>query len=396
MHCDVYTTYKPIERHISASMVRFIHSNDWQLGMAPYFLDADAQARFAKSRFDAIRRIGQLAESKNASFVVVAGDVFESNQLDPRTVARALEAMRSVPVPIYLLPGNHDPLDPVSVYHSKAFGDGKPDKVIVLSSTTPLEVAEGCEIVGVPWSSKRPLVDLVQAACKDLGEKSGVVRIVVAHGVVDVNSPDKANPALIGLEHAESFLRENRVHYIALGDHHSVLNVGDSGRIRYAGTPEPTDFGEQKPGYVLLVDVDESRCEVEEIPIAEWRFVAKHFDFSGDEDLVLLESFLDENPKKEETVLRLSFKGTVSLESRVRLDEILDRYRNLYATIQVREGGDELVTLPSDTDLERLNLTGWARVTLDNLRTMVSPPQVDQTAQNALTLMYRLARGGKE
>jgi DNA repair exonuclease SbcCD nuclease subunit len=266
---------------------------------------------------------------------------------------------------------------------------------MVLSSTTPLEVVEGCEIVGVPWSSKRPLVDLVHAACKDLNEKAGVIRIVVGHGVVDVNSPDKANPALICLEKAESFLRDNRVHYIALGDHHSVLSVGDSGRIWYAGTPEPTDFGEQEPGNVLLVDVDGSGCKVEEIPIAEWRFTAKHFDFAGDADLGLLESFLDENPRKEETVLRLSFKGTVSLEGRVLLDEILDRYRNLYAAIQVREDGDELVTLPSDTDLERLNVTGWARVTLDNLRAMASLPQADQTTRDALALMYRLARGGK-
>jgi DNA repair exonuclease SbcCD nuclease subunit len=304
--------------------------------------------------------------------------------------------MRSVTVPICLLPGNHDPLDPASVYHSKAFGDGKPAKVMVLSNTTPLEVVEGCEIVGAPWSSKRPLVDLVQAACKDLREKSGVVRIVVGHGVIDVNSPDKANPALISLERAEGFLRENRVHYIALGDHHSALSIGGSGRIWYAGTPEPTDFDEQKPGYVLLVDVDVGKCRVEEIPIGEWRFIAKHFDFAGDEDIALLESFLDENPKKEETVLRLSFKGTVSLEGRVRFDEILDRYGRLYATVQVRESSTELVTTPNDADLQKLSFTGWAQVTLDNLRAMASLPNADQTAQDALTLMYRLARGRKE
>ena len=74
-------------------MVRFIHTADLQLGMTRRFLDEDAQARYAQARIDALVSIGELAAREDARFVVVAGDVFETNRVRPRTVGRALEAM---------------------------------------------------------------------------------------------------------------------------------------------------------------------------------------------------------------------------------------------------------------------------------------------------------------
>jgi hypothetical protein len=38
----------------------------------------------------------------------VCGDSFESNQVDRKTVARTIEALKEVPVPVYLLPSIKD------------------------------------------------------------------------------------------------------------------------------------------------------------------------------------------------------------------------------------------------------------------------------------------------
>src|SRR5438093_863541 len=121
---------------MSNASVRFLHSSDWQLGMRRQFLDAGAQERYAQARFDAIRTIGRIADEEQAEFLVVSGDVFESNQVDRRTVARALEALATVPVPAYLLPGNHDPLDPASVFRSSVFLEKKPPHLHVLDDRT--------------------------------------------------------------------------------------------------------------------------------------------------------------------------------------------------------------------------------------------------------------------
>ena len=93
-------------------MTKFLHTADWQLGMTRHFLSDEAQARFTAARIEAISTIGALAVDEGCSFVVVCGDVFESNQVERQVVVRSLEAMKATPgVAFYLLPGNHDPLD---------------------------------------------------------------------------------------------------------------------------------------------------------------------------------------------------------------------------------------------------------------------------------------------
>ncbi len=140
---------------------RFLHTGDWQLGMTRHFLSEGVQERFTQSRFDAIRELGRIAKAENCQFMVVSGDIFESNLVDRKTVSRALEALKDVSVPIYLLPGNHDPLNAAAVFNSTTFLERKPDQVHVIEDTTPIPVEAGIEIVGIPWTSKRPLRDLV-------------------------------------------------------------------------------------------------------------------------------------------------------------------------------------------------------------------------------------------
>ncbi|MCZ6549750.1 MAG: hypothetical protein O6837_16775 [Deltaproteobacteria bacterium] len=74
-------------------MTRFLHTGDWQLGMTRHFFSEGVQERFAQSRFDAIRELGRIAKEEDCRFMVVCGDVFESNLVDRKTVSRALEAL---------------------------------------------------------------------------------------------------------------------------------------------------------------------------------------------------------------------------------------------------------------------------------------------------------------
>ncbi len=78
-------------------MVKFLHTGDWHLGMTRHYLSAEAQPRFSAARLDAIERIGLLATEENCEFVVVCGDVFESNHVRRQVVVRAFEKMAATP-----------------------------------------------------------------------------------------------------------------------------------------------------------------------------------------------------------------------------------------------------------------------------------------------------------
>ena len=244
-------------RPYTRRIMRFLHTADWQLGMTRHFLDADAQARYSAARRDAVSGLGALAADTGAEFVVVAGDVFDANQLAPKVISQSLDAIRAIGVPVFLLPGNHDPLDASSIYTSALFRRECPDNVTVLDRAGPFNIRPGVQIVAAPWRSKRPTADLTAEVVDGL-PADGTVRILVAHGAVDALDPDKANPALIRLAGLTAALDRSAIQYVALGDRHSRTALGDSGRVWYSGSPEVTNYDhvERDSGHVLVVDID--------------------------------------------------------------------------------------------------------------------------------------------
>ena len=165
--------------------------------MTRHFLTVGAQERFSQARFDSIRTMGRAAKEENCQFMLVCGDAFESNQVDRRTVARALEALKDVPVPVFILPGNHDPLNAASVYRSSTFIERKSPQVQVIESAEPIRLADGVELVGAPWVSKRPPANPIEDMLRGMDPADGSIRICAAHGGIDYFTPDKESPGII-------------------------------------------------------------------------------------------------------------------------------------------------------------------------------------------------------
>lgn len=350
------------------SMTRFLHTADWQLGMTRHFLEGEAQARFTAARIEVIRVIGDLAVEEGCSFVVVGGDVFESNQVERQVVGRALDAMKATPnVTFYLLPGNHDPIDAASIFRSKTFLDNCPSNVVVLDTSTGVTVAPGLEIIGAPWPNKRPLADLVTCAINHLSA-DGTLRVVVGHGATDSLSPNQTDPARIMLGNIAAAVSAGKVQYVALGDRHSTTEVGGTGRVWYSGAPEPTDYDESDPGNVLIVDLTADSISVESRRVGSWNFERKHFDLAGPADCALVKQFLDELPDKQRTIVKLSLVGQLSLTEMADFESTLDGASDLLAALERWERHSELVALADDEDFEGFGLSGFAADALQDLR----------------------------
>ncbi|MCY4069457.1 MAG: DNA repair exonuclease [Acidimicrobiaceae bacterium] len=403
-------------------MVKFLHTADWQLGMTRHFLDGDAQARFSAARLDCITVIGRLAEAEDCDFVVVCGDVFESNHIERQVLRRALDNMGAASgVGFYLLPGNHDPLDPASIYRSPTFTSHRPDNVAVLDSSAPVQAAAGVELIAAPWPNKHPLTDLVDDACADLergdtargntdiergctahsgAAHSGTavlgdaVRIVVGHGALDCLSPDPSNPALVSLARLEDRINEGSIHYAALGDRHSTTDVGASGRVWYSGAPEPTDYTESDPGNVLIVTLDDDGgCSVDKRRVGQWRFERNERAVAADADIDAVEEWLTGLPDKSRTIVKLALVGQVSVAQQARLESLLADHEDLLAALESWDRRSELAVIPDDADLEHFGLSGFAADAVSELgRTAESENEQDAvTARDALALLHRLA-----
>ncbi|MHB1860201.1 MAG: metallophosphoesterase family protein [Solirubrobacteraceae bacterium] len=377
-------------------MVKFIHTSDWHLGMQAHFLPEEARARFVEDRFDAVRRIGGIAAEEGCSFVVVAGDVFDSNHVDDQVLAKTTDALSSFAVPVFLLPGNHDTLDPSSVYRRQGWTAHRPASAVVLEEAAAVAVpgVQGVEIIGAPWHARRPLANPVGPAYDVPASADGALRVVVGHGVVDELSRDRDDPALIGASGIADALQGDKAHYVALGDRHSVTEIaGCNDRAYYAGTPVSTDYGETDPNQVLLVTLDAGKCAVESRPVGAWRFERASRDLDGEQDVAALGDWLESFDSKHTTVVKLSLRGTLTLAASAMLEEMLERQRLTFASLNTWERQSDLVVEPDDADLAKLDVTGYVREALNELREEAAGPDEDaMVARDALNLLYRLKR----
>ena len=370
--------------------ITFIHSSDLQLGMTRWFLEGEAQARFDDARLDSLRRLGDLATREGAAFIVIAGDVFDSNSLSPQTTGRALEALRGLPVPVYLLPGNHDPLVADSVFKLIDVAG-----VHLLSDTSVVQVADGVELVGAPLRARTAASDLVRDALEGL-EPTEAVRIMVGHGQAEARGND-LRPDLIDLGYVESRLADGTIDYLALGDTHSAQPVGASGRVWFSGSPEVTDFrdhatvggGETNSGRALVVEVSKGTAAVREEPVGQWTFEALDRELMGEGDVAEFLATLDAYPDKQRTVIKYGLRGTLDMSATRALEEGLEARRPVFAALFERERLTDLRLAPGVEELDALGVSGFADAALKEL---VAAAGTDPTARDAVNLFFRLAR----
>ncbi|MCP1387353.1 exonuclease SbcCD subunit D [Corynebacterium sp. TA-R-1] len=378
-----------------AHAVTFIHTSDLQIGMTRSFLPAEAQSRFDDSRLRAVEKLGALATEHGAEFIVVAGDVFEHNALERATLGRALEALRKLPVPVYLLPGNHDPLVADSIFASTEGIEG----VTVLGSSEPIQVREGVEIVAAPLMTKYPSEDLCARAIRDL-KPSENIRILVGHGQVEGYGKEET-AALINLPCLEAALDNGTIDYVALGDTHSSQSLGVSGRVWFSGSPETTDFleresggGEADSGNALVVGVEKqglsSDVRVEKAPTGAWAFEARAWEVADAADVEQLIADLREYPNKDRTVVKYAITGTLGLEANATLQRELAALEPVFAALYERERLADLRLAPSDEELENVPLSGYAREAMHEL-VQRSATGADPAARDAVNLLFRLS-----
>ena len=229
--------------------MKFLHTADLQIGMKANHVGG-ASERVRNARLEAVERLVSLAEDNGVEFMLMAGDVFEDNGVDRLLIHKTVQILSGAGCPVFIIPGNHDPFVPGSVWHHSAWVPAS--NIRVLSEGKPVEL-EGGVLYPCPIRDKFSIKDPTEWIP---AETSSLIRIGLAHGSVE------------GLPQAEPDHRISRdaverrkLDYLAMGHWHSTaMYPGSDGVVRmaYSGTPEPSCFGERDSGNVLLVEIDHS------------------------------------------------------------------------------------------------------------------------------------------
>ncbi|RKY95903.1 MAG: hypothetical protein DRQ06_02685 [Candidatus Hydrothermota bacterium] len=283
-------------------MVRFIHTADWQIGFEAREA-AEIGDELREARFETIEKIVEIALRERVDFLLVAGDLFESNFVSPRTVQRVLSLLTGLhPIPVYVLPGNHDPYTSSSIYRGKAWSHA-PDHIKLLLE--PVETADAL-IVPSPLYQKNSIED--PSAKISFPPDKEKIKIAVLHGSLAIQGMYEHDDFPISPDVAERLGAD----YVALGHWHSTFRLND--RVYYPGTPEPTSFSERDSGNVLLVEIDGpgSLPAVKEIGVKTLTWLEKSAELHPGRERDLLEALLEEIrkiPQKHRTLLRIRLAG---------------------------------------------------------------------------------------
>ncbi len=73
----------------------FLHTADWQIGMKARHV-AQVGDKVRAVRLQTVRHMLQLAAEQQADFVIVAGDIFEDNQIDNQIVQKHAQHFRAM------------------------------------------------------------------------------------------------------------------------------------------------------------------------------------------------------------------------------------------------------------------------------------------------------------
>ncbi|NOT71078.1 MAG: DNA repair exonuclease [Hyphomicrobium sp.] len=359
---------------------RFIHTADWQLGRAFGNLPPELAGELSGARYAAIARIAGIASANGARHVLVAGDIFDAEDLSNTMLRRALERMaEQSAVTWVLLPGNHDPARTGGVW-DRVMRFGVPANIICVREDQPLALDGNVFVLPSPLTSKNPGRDPTQ--WMDTGATpAGAVRIGLAHGSVQGFGSDGESSVLIARDRAATA----GLSYLALGDWHGALRVGP--QTWYSGTPEPDRFPNNEPGHVLAVSVDGPgvAASVEKIASAQFTWARTTAALRSSSDLAGLEASvasLSTSPGK--LLLKLVLTGSLSLSEHADLDAWRETWQARLAHLDVDTAA--LAVRPVDQDFENLGSDGPLVEAARSLADIASDPTRPDSAVAALAL----------
>jgi len=307
-------------------MVRFLHTADWQIGMKLARI-GDAGKRVREERFSAARRAVAAASERGADFILVAGDLFEDNAVDRALVRRVVDILGRASCPVFVIPGNHDPLVPGSVWEDRSWEAAR--NVMVFRESSPHELP-GVTLYPCPLLAKRSDEDPTAWIEAEGGDR---IHVGLAHGSVEGAPIDERDNPI-----PRDAATRSGLDYLALGHWHSFATFGE--RTAYSGTHEQTSFGERDSGSVLIVEIDGPGSVPVISPVrtggVSWVSMDERVD--SREGIERVRDRIAELPDPESTLLRVRLSGLMRAGDREAVEDVA-RAAERFMWSEVDSGG---------------------------------------------------------
>ncbi len=229
--------------------IRFLQASDLHLGGRAwpgcFDLDGEKAALRARELREAVARLGELARTEDVEVVLIPGDLFDRETVEPDLVNLVVDTFAALaPVPVYIAPGNHDHYSATSPYHPRArlhrHQPPWPENVHIFSepefASVPLPGRPEVSVTGAAFLTNQPIAR--RRLAERIARPASGISILLLHGArvefVLEETQKVTFPFTAGELLAQGFS------YTALGHYHLRSEINDgAGRLRatYGGRP---------------------------------------------------------------------------------------------------------------------------------------------------------------
>jgi len=234
--------------------LRIVHTSDVHLGAYSGSVEERWHSRRALME-ETFGRVIDLANDSAAHALVIAGDFFDNDRVPAETVEFAAREIARFRGQTFLLPGNHDPMDPGSIYWRHDMEGIAKRLTVVREHRGQFIEPEGLDLVlwgraylDTDWKF-RPLDGLP----KRLDHRW---HIALGHGHFVHEGGETHRSLLIH----ESEVANARGHwdYMAFGhwEPHADVSAGGVTAV-YSGAPMPLSDANKRAGWAVIADFDD-------------------------------------------------------------------------------------------------------------------------------------------
>ena len=332
-------------------MLKILHTADIHLGSKFSGL-GDKGASQREQLTITFKNVVATAVNEKVDIVLIAGDLFDSNQQPQRNIDLVTEQFNllgSNNIPVCLIPGTHDSLDSSSIYRKVDFEGKCPNlKVFTDENVSWKEYPRlDLTVYGKPNLSNRSSVSPLKGLTRSTSSR---FHIGMAHGSLYIPEKIAEDDHVFRLEEVKA----SGMDYLALGHWHRVYKCPGESPAWYSGPPEWIP-GQTEKGVVLIVSLSPAG-EVEVAPRKIGLRVYKEveIDMSEIEDLAMLKSRIS-GGAGQNLIAKVTLKGLRDVEFILNPEELEaelgDRFFHVRVidkshpkSAEITEGEERLIT----------------------------------------------------
>lgn len=304
--------------------MKLLHSADWHLD-SPLLGRTPEQCALLKQTLLALPgTVISAAHSTGCDLILLSGDLFDGTP-SAESLKALKDALTETDLPVFIAPGNHDPISPTSVWMTESW----PANVHIFTSSAMESVslpALNCRVYGAAFTG--PASDSLLEGFR--AEQAEAIALCVLHGD-PTQAASPYNP-ITSRQIADSGLQ-----YLALGHIHkgNQLTAGNT-LCAWPGCPQGRGFDELGEKGVLIVTLEDT-ATADFLPLDTVRFYDLEVEAGADaadalgavlppvgsQDLYRI-TFTGESAPIDTDALKRSFSHFPNLELRDRTVPPLD------------------------------------------------------------------------